>query len=224
MTDPSSRRRRLPAWGCVSLGLFTTLACASHPATRAVEPLAPPMAPDVSAAPPTPATPAPASEPARSEATANSVVTLIAKPGLWPLDVDSARRVLTALGPVSREQATPNDLSLVGGPIGALSRFDVDYSLEDGKYWVFDSAGFFLGDRDMSRLYRSVEARLTQLLGKPESAARNKVDAAALPTVTWHLGEASLSLSPSSAGGEQRVLIAIRESGASLAAASAPAD
>jgi hypothetical protein len=223
MTDPSSRRRRLHAWGSVSVvALFTTLACASHSSTRAVEPLAPPVAPEVSAAPS--ATSAPASEPARSEATANSVVTLIAKPGLWPLDVDSARRVLTVLGPVSREQATPNELSLVGGPYGALSRFDVDYSLEEGKYWVFDSAGFFLGDRDLSRLYRSVEARLTQLLGKPALAAKNKVDAAALPTVTWHLGEASLSLSPSSAGGEQRVLIAIRQSGASLAAASAPAD
>src|SRR5262245_37670818 len=94
---------------------------APHASGVAVEPVAPvrapPLAP-VERAPVPPPSVAPA-----SDASADSVVTLIAKPGLWPLDVESARRVLQALGPVSREQPTENELALVGGPHGALGRF-----------------------------------------------------------------------------------------------------
>jgi hypothetical protein len=110
---------------------------------------------------------------------------------------------------VKREQPTPKDLSLVGGPFGALDRFDVDYWLDDERYWVFGSAGFFLGGGDLARLYHATEARLTRLLGKPLST--DDEDGGALPIVTWDLGEAILSLAPSSADGQPRVLIAIHE-------------
>jgi hypothetical protein len=202
------RLERLPG----SFALSTALACAAQPPTHTVEPTAARMTARESSEPAASAEP---KQPSRSDASADRVVTLIAKPGLWPLDVESARRVLQALGPVTREQPTPNDLSLVGGPFGALDRFDVDYSLDDGRYWVFGSAGFLLGDRDPVRLYRAVETRLTQLLGKPASTDGESGDegaAAELPTVTWDLGEAVLSLAPSSDGGEPRVMIAIHES------------
>jgi hypothetical protein len=181
--------------------------CAAPPPARTVDEVIPPTT-----SPASPAEPAagPASaDPPSSVASADRVVTLIAKPGLWPLDVESARRVLQALGPVTREQPTPNELSLVGGPFGALQRFDVDYSLDDDRYWVFGSAGFVLEDRDLGRLYRAIQARLTQLLGRPASSEDDEDEA--LPTVTWSLGEAVLSLAPSREGGEPRVLIAIHE-------------
>jgi hypothetical protein len=158
---------------------------------------------------------APGREEQTSEAdeTADNVVTLIAKPGLWPLDVEAARRVLQAFGPVNHEQRSPSALSLVGGPYGALDRFDIEYSLDDQHYWVFGSAGFFLDDRDPARLYHALEARLTELLGKPARTERDEspADGAALPPVVWDLGEAWLSLAQSTDHGEDVVLIAIRE-------------
>jgi hypothetical protein len=194
-----------PRW-IACLALCLALACGAPPLARTVEP----NPPTTSAEPPAQAAPgaAPADAP-NSVASADRIVTLIAKPGLWPLDVESARRVLQALGPVTREQPSPNELSLVGGPFGALERFDVDYSLDDDRYWVFGSAGFFLGDRDLARLYRAIQARLTQLLGKPASTEDDEDEA--LPTVTWDLGEAVLSLAPSREGDEPRVLIAIHD-------------
>jgi hypothetical protein len=183
-----------------------TLSCGAPPLARTVEPSPPPTS---GTAPPEPVAGPTPLEPPSSVASADRIVTLIAKPGLWPLDVESARRVLQALGPVTREQASPNELSLIGGPFGALERFDVDYSLDDDRYWVFGSAGFFLGDRDLTRLYRAVQARLTQLLGKPASTEDDEDEP--LPTVTWDLGEALLSLAPSREGGEPRVMIAIHE-------------
>jgi hypothetical protein len=206
MTASSSRRRQRHAGELVALALSAALACASQQSTS-VEPVGP-MAAESS--PDSSATPARATERGEPDATASSVVTLIAKPGLWPLDVESARRVLTALGPVKREQPRPEALSLVGGPFGALERFDVDYSLEENKYWVFASAWFFLGGRDLDRLYRTIEARLIQLLGKPASTDRDA--GAVLPTVTWDLGEAILSLAPSKDRGERQLMIAIHES------------
>jgi hypothetical protein len=204
MTDCASRSGRRLAWSWVCVSI---LACAAPPTTRVVASVAPPVAAPSGAEPES--SPAPIDS-STSDTTADSVVTLIAKPGLWPLDVESARRVLSALGPVKREQPTPNDLSLVGGPYGTLDRFDVDYSLDEGRYWVFDSAGFLLGGRDVARLYHAMEARLTQLLGKPASSDGD--DGAPLPTVTWDLGEAVLSLAPSTDAGERRVMIAIHES------------
>ena len=173
-----------------ALGLLAALGCGASQSVRAgaVEPVAP-SAPDN---------------------TALSVVTLVAKPGLWPLDVESAQRVLQALGPVTRQQSSPEQLALVGGPYGALGRFSVAYTLDDEKYWVFGSAGFFLAGSDQGALYHALEARLVQLLGKP--AWRDDESGAPLPTSGWDLGEAvTLSLAPSDEGGERSVRIAISE-------------
>ena len=129
---------------------------------------------------------------------------------MWRASSTNARRVLSALGPVQREQPTPSQASLVGGPFGPLDRYAVAYSLDDRQYWVFGSAGFYLGDRDVPRLYRALEARLTQLLGKPGRSAGAKGDATggALPTVAWDLGDAiTLSLAPSSKSDGCRVSI-----------------
>lgn len=175
------------------------------------------VAPVVEAAPSSPGVtpasavaPVEATEPTQQDTTAVSVVTLIAKPGLWPLDVESARRVLQALGPVTREQPTESELALVGGPYGALDRFSVAYTLDDEKYWVFGSAGFFLGGADQARLYHALEARLIQLLGKP--AWRDDESGAELPTSGWDLGEeVTLSLGPSPGEHEGEVQIAISE-------------
>lgn len=193
-----------------ALSLLVALGCGSSQPVRAgaVEPVA-------SSEPSAPvaveeASAAPASAPSAPDTTAMSVVTLIAKPGLWPLDVESARRVLQALGPVTRQQASPEQLALVGGPYGALGRFSVDYTLDDQQYWVFGSAGFFLASSDQAALYHALEARLVQLLGKP--AWRDDESGAPLPTSGWDLGEAvMLSLAPSEDGGERSVRIAISE-------------
>jgi hypothetical protein len=193
-----------------NLGLLVALGCAASQSVQAgaVEPVAPsapgaPVAVEESIA-------APASAPSAPDTTAVNVVTLIAKPGLWPLDVESARRVLQALGPVTRQQSSPEQLALVGGPYGALGRFSVAYTLDDQNYWVFGSAGFFLAGSDQAALYHALEARLTQLLGKP--AWRDDESDAPLPTSGWDLGEdVRLSLAPSEEGGERSVRIAISE-------------
>jgi hypothetical protein len=157
-----------------------------------------------------PQAPPPAPEEPRPSASTDSIVTLIAKPGLWPLDVDSARRVLEALGPVKKEQTTESRLELVGGPFGALDRFGVAYALDDQQYWVFGSAGFLLEDPDPTQLYRSVRARLTELLGKPLWTDRENDEG--LPTTGWDIGEAmTLSLAPRTEGDERWVMIAIAE-------------
>ena len=195
------------------LALGASLACAGQPSTRPIEPSAPPRVAerntDPAAHPAVSGEPPSASVASQTDETADSVVTLIAKPGLWPLDVEAARRVLLAFGPVTREQRSPNDLSLVGGPYGALDRFDIAYSLDDKQYWVFGSAGFVLDDRDPTRLYHALETRLTELLGKPARTERD--EGSALPPVVWDLGEAWLSLAPSTDHGQDVVLIAIRE-------------
>lgn len=193
-----------------ALVLLGALGCGAPQSLRAgaVEP-APPPAPGAPVAVEEASAP-PASTPSAPDTTAVSVVTLIAKPGLWPLDVESARRVLQALGPVAREQSSPDELSLVGGPYGALDRFSVAYTLDDEKYWVFGSAGFFLAGSDQTALYRALEARLIQLLGKP--SWRNEDTGAPLPTSGWDLGEAvTLSLAPSAEAGDHSVRIAISE-------------
>jgi hypothetical protein len=192
-----------------ALGLLVALGCGSSQSVGAgaVEPVASPepgapVAVEEASA-------APASAPSAPDTTAMSVVTLVAKPGLWPLDVESARRVLQALGPVTRQQPSPEQLALVGGPYGALGRFSVDYTLDEQKYWVFGSAGFFLASSDQAALYHALEARLLQLLGKP---AWHDESGAPLPTSGWDLGEdVTLSLAPSEEGGERSVRIAISE-------------
>lgn len=192
------------------LGLLVALGCAASQSVQAgaLEPVAPP-APGAPVAVEE-ASAEPASAPSAPDTTAVNVVTLIAKPGLWPLDVESAQRVLQALGPVTRQQSSPEQLALVGGPYGALGRFSVDYTLDDENYWVFGSAGFFLAGSDPAALYHTLEARLIQLLGKP--AWRDDESGAPLPTSGWDLGEAvTLSLAPADEGGERSVRIAISE-------------
>lgn len=205
----SSLRRTCFELACAAL-VLAHLGCAGQRTRPAVSAKAAPE--HARPAPPATASTdaaAPADEPSRTQETADDVVTLIAKPGLWPLDVEAARRVLGAFGPVTSEQRSPNDLSLVGGHYGALDRFDIAYSLDDKQYWVFGSAGFILDDRDPARLYHTLETRLTQLLGKPARTERG--DGAALPPVVWDMGEAWLSLASRSDNGQDVVLIAIRE-------------
>lgn len=138
----------------------------------------------------------------------DSVVTLVAKPGLWPLDVESARWVLQTLGPVEQEQVTPNDLSLVGGPTGALDRFDVTYSRDEQQYRVSCSAGFVIAGQESLRLYRLLEKRLTQLLGAPASTETHADTE--LPSATRDIGEEMmLSLGPSPSGDDRLLMIAI---------------
>ena len=207
MTHSSSSRRQRLGWGNVTAALATALGCAGQPSRGMVHPSAPPVAD----APATevPATEAP-SDRSGPNATADSVVTLVAKPGLWPLDVESARRVLQTLGPVKQEQATPNDLSLVGGPTGALDRFDVTYSRDEQQYWVFGSAGFVIAGHESLRLYRLLETRLTQLLGAPASTETHADTE--LPIATWDIGEEmTLSLGPSPSGDDRLLMIAISE-------------
>jgi hypothetical protein len=192
--------------GHVTAALVTLLACAGQPSPRTAAPIAPRAAPVRSSGAPTAETP---SDPSRPNATADGVVTLVAKPGLWPLDVESARRVLQTLGPVKEEQVTPNALSLVGGPSGALDRFDVRYARDDEQYWVFGSAGFVIAGEQSRRLYRALESRLIQLLGAPASTETHAD--AELPSATWDLGEAmTLSLGPSPSG-DDGLMIAISE-------------
>lgn len=211
MTHYSLARRRFLTCRHALLLLPLALACAPRHATppAAPAPLHGPELPVESAKEPAPAqTPAP--EEPRPSASTDNIVTLIAKPGLWPLDVDSARRVLGSLGPVKKEQTTDRSLELVGGPFGTLGRFDVRYALDDEQYWVFGSAGFLLEDADPTLLYRSVRARLTELLGKPLWTEQEADDE--LPTTAWDIGEAmTLSLAPRDEGDERRILIAIAE-------------
>lgn len=212
----SSLVRTLVDVTCAALALGASLACTGPTAPPARAPAATPEsdAPeaDPSASAATPDTTA-REQSSEADETADNVVTLIAKPGLWPLDVEAARRVLQAFGPVNREQRSPSALSLVGGPYGALDRFDIAYSLDDQHYWVFGSAGFFLDDRDPARLYHTIETRLTQLLGKPARTEQDEsaTESAGVPPVVWDLGEAWLSLAQSTDHGEDVVLIAIRE-------------
>lgn len=215
----SSPVRTLVDVTCATLVLGASLACTGQTAAPARAPAATPHGDaadaesSASATTASTAPDAPAREESRADETADNVVTLIAKPGLWPLDVEAARRVLQAFGPVNREQRSPSALSLVGGPYGALDRFDIAYSLDDEQYWVFGSAGFFLDDRDPARLYHTLEARLTQLLGKPARTDGDESvpETSGPPPVVWDLGEAWLSLAQSTDHGEDVVLIAIRE-------------
>jgi hypothetical protein len=200
-------RRSLVHGGRVLLPL--ALACAA-PQTPPPAPVAPASEVAVESLEAPPLAPPAAPEEPRPSASTDSIVTLIAKPGLWPLDVDSARRVLEALGPVTKEQPTESSLELVGGPFGALDRFGVAYALDDQRYWVFGSAGFLLEDADPTQLYRSVRARLTELLGKPLWTEQEENEG--LPTTSWDIGEAmTLSLAPRSEGEERWVMIAIAE-------------
>lgn len=181
------------------LALACALACGAPRATGVAEPVSAAAAPPASApaAPPeepTPVSPSPVS-------TADAVVTLVAKPYLWPLHVDAASRVLEQLGPLRSEQPSASALSLAGGPFGSLQSFEVAYSLDPDSYWEFGSAGFVLREADPVALYHALAQRLAELLGKPLRV--ESVESPALPAVAWNLGEAmTLSLAPSAEGDE----------------------
>jgi hypothetical protein len=204
------RQRSSFEWaGAVVSALVLGCGAAQSFGAGAAQPAAPAAPEPAALTPVESASSAPERAPA-PDTTAVRVVTLIAKPGLWPLDVESARRVLQALGPVTRQQPSDDELALVGGPFGSLDRYSVAYKLDDEKYWVFGSAGFVLEGTDQAALYHAIEGQLIQLLGKPES--RDDESDAPLPTSRWDLGEAvTLSLAPSQGDGEHAVRIAISE-------------
>src|SRR5688572_11865171 len=100
MKHSSASSCRSPTRAFTLLGLTTTFACGAHPGADPASPSAP--AGDAAAA----QVSEPASEPvvrpsSKSGEAADRVVLLVAKPGLWPLDAEAARRVLQALGPVA---------------------------------------------------------------------------------------------------------------------------
>jgi len=137
------------------------------------------------------------------------LITLIARPGQWPLDVDAAEQLLQPLGPVRREQPVAEALSLLGGPSGVLNRFEVSYSTDEQGRWMFEGASFFLGDADLVRLHEAVKGLLTQQLGKAEWT---EDDAGELEAVGWDLGGVTkllFALSPNE--GERLLRISIAE-------------
>jgi hypothetical protein len=127
-------------------------------------------------------------------------VDLVIKRELWPLEPASAEELLKRLGHVRRETSVPHALSLVGGPTGSVARFEVSYSEGDDGHWTFNAANFFLGDAELATLYRKLETRITERLGKPAWTEKQND----LPSTGWSLGRyCSGNCAPQ--GGEPRV-------------------
>jgi hypothetical protein len=159
----------------------------------------------------------PSAAPASAVATSSSrdttleeAVALVARPALWPLDMDPARDLLQKFGPVTNEQPAPSELSLESGPSGALRRAEVSYTLDEQRHWHFDSAGFFFGNADLKQLHDQLQALLIQQLGKPEWTENDA--AGEVSSSGWALREPpKLLFSPSPNGGEPYLMIAISE-------------
>jgi hypothetical protein len=135
-------------------------------------------------------------------------VTLIAKPGLWPLEMDAAEDLLAQLGPVRREQAEGDELALVGGPSGVLTRYNVSYSRDDEARWAFNSADFFFAEPDMAHLQQNLESLLVQQLGAPDWTDRS--NGAEFSSARWSFGSVMrLLFSPATDAGEPSMWIAI---------------
>jgi hypothetical protein len=135
-------------------------------------------------------------------------VDLVVKRELWPLKPASAEELLQGLGQVRRETPIPRALSLVGGPTASVARFEVSYSQDEDGHWTFNAATFFLGDADLPRLYRRLQTRITERLGKPEWTEKQND----LPSSGWSLGrDMSLLLAPSPNQGERLVMLSISE-------------
>jgi hypothetical protein len=135
-------------------------------------------------------------------------VTLIAKPGLWPLEMDAAEDLLAQLAPVRREQPEDDELALVGGPSGVLTRYNVSYSRDDEARWAFNSADFFFTEPDMAHLQQNLESLLVQQLGHPDWTDRS--NGAEFSSARWSFGSVMrLLFSPATDGGEPSMSIAI---------------
>jgi hypothetical protein len=135
-------------------------------------------------------------------------VTLIAKPGLWPLEMDAAEDLLAQLAPVRREQPDGDQVALVGGPSGMLTRFNVSYSRDDEARWAFNSADFYFAEPDMAHLQQNLESLLVQQLGYPDWTDRS--NGAEFSSARWSFGSVMrLEFSPATDGGEPSMWIAI---------------
>jgi hypothetical protein len=135
-------------------------------------------------------------------------VDLVIKRELWPLEPASAEELLKRLGHVRRETSVPHALSLVGGPTGSVARFEVSYSEGDDGHWTFNAANFFLGDAELATLYRKLETRITERLGKPAWTEKQND----LPSTGWSLGrDMSLLLAPSPNQGERLVMLSVSQ-------------
>jgi hypothetical protein len=135
-------------------------------------------------------------------------VELVAKREMWPLDPGSAEELLRGLGHVRRETPEPRALSLIGGPSGALARFEVSYSQDDAGQWAFNVANFFFGEADLPALNQKIETAIIERLGKPDWTERQ----AELPSSGWSLGrDMNLLLAPSPNQGERLVLLSVSE-------------
>jgi len=136
-------------------------------------------------------------------------VDLVVKRELWPLEPASAEEILQGLGHVRRETPAPDVLSLVGGPTGALARFEVSYSQDADGRWTFNVASFFFGgEPDLPALYQKIETRITERLGKPKWTEKQEE----LPSSGWSLGrDMSLLLTSSPNQGERLVMLSISE-------------
>jgi hypothetical protein len=89
-----------------------------------------------------------------------------------------------------------------------VARFEVSYSQDEDGHWTFNAAIFFLGDADLPRLYRKLQTRITERLGKPEWTEKQND----LPSSGWSLGrDMSLLLAPSPNQAEHLVMLSIAE-------------
>jgi hypothetical protein len=199
--------------------ILCVLGCASSQAAAGVKARggpaqaggAPQEQPGHSSSPEAPPSPAPSAVVTSShDTTPEEAVALIARPALWPLDVEAARDLLRKLGPVTDEQPVPSELSLESRPSGAVRRAAVSYVLDEQHHWRFDSAGFFFGDADLQHLHDQLQALLIQQLGKAEWTENDAGDG--LSSSGWALREPlELSFGPSPNGGEPFLMIAISE-------------
>jgi hypothetical protein len=135
-------------------------------------------------------------------------VTRIAKPGLWPLEVDAAESLLAELAPVRREKPEEDQLTLVGGQPQGLDHFEVSYSRDEDTRWAFDSAEFVFADADMAHLYQTLESLLVEQLGSPDWTDRSQN--AEFASSRWSFGSVMrLLFSPAPDGDEPALSIAI---------------
>jgi hypothetical protein len=144
------------------------------------------------------------------EVSAEDLVTLIAQRKLWPLSVEAAEATLRPLGAMKRQQPVPEALTLIGGRSGIVERFEISYSSDGKKDWIFVGASFFLNDRNLSDLRQRLDVLLQEQLGRPKWAKGKKAGEAA--AAGWKLrGRTELTLQKSPYEGEQLLVIMISE-------------
>jgi hypothetical protein len=191
-----------PARLQVAAGFALILVVACSPANRAAHPAT--ATASFRGAP----TSSPGDEWVERDIALERTVSRIAKPGLWPLEVDAAESLLTELAPVRREELEEDQLMLVGGLSRGLDHFEVSYSRDEDTRWAFDSADFFFADTDMAHLYQTLESLVVQQLGAPDWTARS--EGAEFSSARWSFGSVMrLLFSPALDGGEPALSIAI---------------